>query len=75
MTVLLCAQPSDPIPSPIRTAWLEALSPDLRVASIEATLPPKSHDLDALARAIRQANRPIDALFGSAALSHPAPSG
>ena len=68
MTVLLCAQPNDPIPSPIRMAWLEALSPDLQVASIEAALPPKSHDLEALARAIRQAEpEPIDALFGSAA--------
>ncbi len=70
LTILVCWLPDDPVPGPLRLAWMRALFPDCRVIGHDAIVPqePAEHpDFWAIWRGIvRTAHpEPIDRVFAS----------
>jgi len=70
LTILVCWLPDDPIPGPLRLAWMEELFPDCRIVGHGAPVPqtPAEHpDFWSLWTAIvREAHpEPIDLVFAS----------
>jgi NadR type nicotinamide-nucleotide adenylyltransferase len=65
LTILVCAQPDDPIPGPLRLAWMRQLFPDCRVLGHDAAVPRRPEDDPDLWREIVKAAHPepIDRLF------------
>jgi HTH-type transcriptional regulator, transcriptional repressor of NAD biosynthesis genes len=61
LTILVCRQPDDPIPGPLRLEWMQALFPDCRVIGHDAAAPSR-----VVVHAVHP--EPIDRLFaGNAA--------
>lgn len=70
LTILVCWLPDDPIPGPLRLAWMRALFPDCRVIGHDAVVPqaPEEHpDFWPIWREIVKAAHPepIDLVFAS----------
>ena len=57
LTILVSWLPDDPVPGPLRIAWMEELFPDCRVLGLEGVLPETSDAVKALHP------EPIDTLF------------
>jgi NadR type nicotinamide-nucleotide adenylyltransferase len=65
LTILVCWLPDDPIPGPLRLAWMRALFPACRVIGREAIEPQEADQVRAMRRDMAKAAHPeaVDRLF------------